>query len=156
MISTIFPSAREEKTGDTHISAPVQWYVYPPASATTFQLCMLFDSCLNPCCVTSCVRWYRRYFLQQENKKTGDTHISALVQWYVRGTQRGYSSKPLNIALLNVKGKIDRSIGINYSSVNFKWTQVFLCYQSFDTLGARNFSCAVSGFGQVSQRSMNF
>ena len=42
MISTIFPSAREEKTGDTHISAPVQWYVYPPASATTFQLCMLF------------------------------------------------------------------------------------------------------------------
>ena len=55
-----------------------------------------------------------------------------------------------------IKGKIDRSIGINYSSVNFKWTQVFLCYQSFDTLGARNFSCAVSGFGQVSQRSMNF
>ena len=55
-----------------------------------------------------------------------------------------------------IKGKIDRSIGINYSSDNFKWTQVFLCYQSFDTLGARNFSCAVSGFGQVSQRSMNF
>ena len=55
-----------------------------------------------------------------------------------------------------INGKIDRSIGINYSSVNFKWTQVFLCYQSFDTLGARNFSCAVSGFGQVSQRSMNF
>ena len=55
-----------------------------------------------------------------------------------------------------IKGKIDRSIGINYSSVNFKWTQVFLCYQSFDTLGARDFSCAVSGFGQVSQRSMNF
>ena len=55
-----------------------------------------------------------------------------------------------------IKGKIDRSIGINYSSVNFKWTQVFLCYQSFDTLDARNFSCAVSGFGQVSQRSMNF
>ena len=55
-----------------------------------------------------------------------------------------------------IKRKIDRSIGINYSSVNFKWTQVFLCYQSFHTLGARNFSCAVSGFGQVSQRSMNF
>ena len=55
-----------------------------------------------------------------------------------------------------IKGKIDRSIGINYSSVNFKWTQIFLCYQSFDTLGARNFSCTVSGFGQVSQRSMNF
>ena len=55
-----------------------------------------------------------------------------------------------------IKGKIDRSIGINYSYVNFKWTQVFLCYQSFDTLGARDFSCAVSGFGQVSQRSMNF
>ena len=55
-----------------------------------------------------------------------------------------------------IKVKIDRSIGINYSSVNFKWTQVFLCYQSFDTLGARDFSCAVSGFGQVSQRSMNF
>ena len=55
-----------------------------------------------------------------------------------------------------IKGKIDRSIGINYSSVNFKWTQGFLCYQSFDTLGARNFSFAVSGFGQVSQRSMNF
>ena len=55
-----------------------------------------------------------------------------------------------------IKGKIDRSIGINYSYVNFKWTQVFLCYQSFDTLGARDYSCAVSGFGQVSQRSMNF
>ena len=55
-----------------------------------------------------------------------------------------------------IKGKIDRSIGINYSSVNFKWTQVFLCYQSFDTLSARNFSCPFSGFGQVSQRSMNF
>ena len=46
-----------------------------------------------------------------------------------------------------IKGKIDRSIGINYSYVNFKWTQVFLCYQSFDTLVARDFSCAVSGFG---------
>ena len=33
-----------------------------------------------------------------------------------------------------IKGKIHRSIGINYSYVNFKWTQVFLCYQSFDTL----------------------
>ena len=55
-----------------------------------------------------------------------------------------------------IKGKIDRSIGINYSYVNFKWTQVFLCYQSFDTLGARDVSRAVSGFGQVSQRSMNF
>ena len=31
-----------------------------------------------------------------------------------------------------IKGKIDWSIGINYSSVNFKWTQVFLCCQSFD------------------------
>ena len=31
-----------------------------------------------------------------------------------------------------IKGKIDRSIGSNYSSVNFKWTQVFRCYQSFD------------------------
>ena len=30
------------------------------------------------------------------------------------------------------KGKIDWSIGINYSSVDFKWTQVFLCCQSFD------------------------
>ena len=55
----------------------------PPASASIFHLCMLFDSCLNPSCVTSCVRWYRRYFLQQENKKTGDTHIPAPVQWYV-------------------------------------------------------------------------
>ena len=34
-----------------------------------------------------------------------------------------------------IKGKIDRSIGINYSSVNFKWTQVFLCWQSFDRRG---------------------
>ena len=35
-----------------------------------------------------------------------------------------------------IKGKIHRSIGINYSYVNFKWTQVFLCYQSFDTLAS--------------------
>ena len=34
-----------------------------------------------------------------------------------------------------IKVKIDRSIGINYSSVNFKWTQVFLCCQSFDRRG---------------------
>ena len=34
-----------------------------------------------------------------------------------------------------IKGKIDWSIGINYSSVNFKWTQVFLCCQSFDRRG---------------------
>ena len=31
-----------------------------------------------------------------------------------------------------IKGKMDWSIGITYSSVNFKWTQVFLCCQSFD------------------------
>ena len=31
-----------------------------------------------------------------------------------------------------IKEKIDWSIGINYSSVDFKWTQVFLCCQSFD------------------------
>ena len=29
-----------------------------------------------------------------------------------------------------IKGKIDWSTGINYSSVNFKWAQVFLCCQS--------------------------
>ena len=29
-----------------------------------------------------------------------------------------------------IKEKIDWSIGINYSSVDFKWTQVFLCCQS--------------------------
>ena len=34
-----------------------------------------------------------------------------------------------------VKEKIDWSIGINYSSVDFKWTQVFLCCQSFDRRG---------------------
>ena len=34
-----------------------------------------------------------------------------------------------------IKGKIDWSIGINYSSVNFKWTKVFLCCQSFDRRG---------------------
>ena len=34
-----------------------------------------------------------------------------------------------------IKGKIDRSTGINYSSVNFKRTQVFLCCQSFDRRG---------------------
>ena len=31
-----------------------------------------------------------------------------------------------------IKEKIDWSIGINYSSDDFKWTQVFLCCQSFD------------------------
>ena len=31
-----------------------------------------------------------------------------------------------------VKEKIDWSIGINYKSDDFKWTQVFLCCQSFD------------------------
>ena len=34
-----------------------------------------------------------------------------------------------------IKGKIDRSTRINFSSVNFKWTQVFLCCQAFDRRG---------------------
>ena len=34
-----------------------------------------------------------------------------------------------------IKRKIDWSIGINYSSVSFKWTQVFLCCQSFEHRG---------------------
>ena len=38
-----------------------------------------------------------------------------------------------------IKGKIDWSIGISYSSVDFKWTQVFLCCQSFDRLRSKNF-----------------
>ena len=38
-----------------------------------------------------------------------------------------------------IKGKIDWSIVINYSSVDFKWTQVFLCCQSFDRLRSMNF-----------------
>ena len=38
-----------------------------------------------------------------------------------------------------IKEKIDWSIGINYSSVDFKWTQVFLCCQSFDCRGQWNF-----------------
>ena len=38
-----------------------------------------------------------------------------------------------------IKGKIDRSIGINYSSVNFEWTKVFLCCQSFDRRSQRIF-----------------
>ena len=37
-----------------------------------------------------------------------------------------------------IKGKIDGSIGINYNSVDFKWTQVFLCCQSFDRLRSMN------------------
>ena len=36
---------------------------------------------------------------------------------------------------LYYKGKIDWSIGINHSSGGFKWTQVFLCCQSFDLRG---------------------
>ena len=38
-----------------------------------------------------------------------------------------------------IKGKIDRSTRTSYSSVNFKWTQVFLCCQSFDCRGQWNF-----------------
>ena len=34
-----------------------------------------------------------------------------------------------------IKEKIVWSIGINYSFADFKWTQVFLCYQSFDRRG---------------------
>ena len=34
-----------------------------------------------------------------------------------------------------IKEKIAWSIGINYSFVDFKWIQVFLCYQSFDRRG---------------------
>ena len=37
-----------------------------------------------------------------------------------------------------IKEKINWSIGINYSSVDFKWTQVFLCCQSFDRLRSMN------------------
>ena len=46
-----------------------------------------------------------------------------------------FSSEDKYKGFSRIKGKIDRSIGINYSSVNFKWTQVFLCCQSFDRRG---------------------
>ena len=39
-----------------------------------------------------------------------------------------------------IKEKIDWSIGINYSSVDFKWTQIFLCCQSFVRRGQWVFS----------------
>ena len=39
-----------------------------------------------------------------------------------------------------IKEKIDWSIGIKYSSVDFKWTQIFLCCQSFDPRGQWIFS----------------
>ena len=39
-----------------------------------------------------------------------------------------------------IKEKIDWSIGINYSSVDFKWTQIFLCCQSFVRRGQWIFS----------------
>ena len=35
----------------------------------------------------------------------------------------------------SIKGRINWSTGIHYSSVDFKWTQVFLCCQSFDRRG---------------------
>ena len=43
-----------------------------------------------------------------------------------------FSSEDKYKGFFYIKEKIDWSIGINYSSVDFKWTQVFLCCQSFD------------------------
>ena len=71
----IFPLAREDKTvkngEDTHIPTPVQWYVYPSASATIFHLCMLFHPCPKPSWVdslTKCRVQFLRMYLKK--KKT--------------------------------------------------------------------------------------
>ena len=70
----IFPLAREDKTvkngEDTHIPRPVQWYVYPSASATIFHLCMLFHPCPKPSWVdslTKCPVQFLRMYLKKKN-----------------------------------------------------------------------------------------
>ena len=70
--------------------------------------------------------------MKQTNLRTGCK--SALQP----GTMTGRLSETFEDHLIStkdfpyIKGKIDRSTGINYSSVNFEWAKVFLCCQLFD------------------------
>ena len=70
----IFPLAREDKTvkngEDTHIPTPVQWYVYPSASATIFHLCMLFHPCPKPSWVDSLTKCRVQFLRMYLKKKT--------------------------------------------------------------------------------------
>ena len=65
----------------------------------------------------------------QPGTMTGRLSETFEVLWYLLSSEDKYKGFPC------IKGKIDWSIGINYSSVSFKWTQVFLCCQSFDRRG---------------------
>ena len=117
MIWTIFPSVREQteqKKQGIHISLRrFSDMCIPPVGATIFHLCMLFDWCFNPSCVTSCVRWYWRYFLQQDNKKTGDTHLSAPVQWYVYPSCERHIIPSLHVVWLLLDSEVMRVWGEN-------------------------------------------
>lgn len=69
-----FPLARQEWRPDIHISLRrvVQWYVYPPASATIFHLHIWFDFCLTSLLWVVLDDGDWRNILQQER-----------VKWYV-------------------------------------------------------------------------
>ena len=85
--------------------------------------------------------------VKQTNLRTGCKSASSQERWQVAELKH---LKTSNVFSLHpristkdfpyIKEKIAWSIGINYSSVDFKWTQIFLCCQSFDRRGQWIFS----------------
>ena len=78
--------------------------------------------------------------MKQTNLRADASHPSSQERWQVADLKHLKISYIFSLPRIStkdfpyIKGKIDRSTGINYSTVNFtcKWTQVFVCCLSFD------------------------
>ena len=84
--------------------------------------------------------------MKQTNLRAGCKSASSQERWQVADLKHLKTSYVFSLPRIStkdfpyIKEKIDWSIGINYSSVDFKWTQIFLCCQSFDRKGQWIFS----------------
>ena len=69
------------------------------------------------------------------------SQLTSQERWQVAYLKHLKTSDIFSLSRINtkdfpyIKGRINWSTGIHYSSVDFKWTQVFLCCQSFDRRG---------------------
>ena len=72
------------------------------------------------------------------------SQLTSQERWQVAYLKHLKTSDIFSLSRINtkdfpyIKGRINWSTGIHYSSVDFKWTQVFLCCQSFDRLRSMN------------------
>ena len=82
----------------------------------------------------------------RKNLRAGCKSASSQEWWQVADLKHLKTSYAFSLPRIGtkdfpyIKEKIDWSIGINYSSVDFKRTQIFLCCQSFNSRGQWIFS----------------